>query len=159
MLQRLGDNSDNDQSLQQPLLVKLLRNNATTSFIYTPESVGLDLRSADPIPFIITLQSVTATIKTDIAIETPNGTYTQISSHSSLDSKNNIHVTGGIMNPDCRVNIQINLYDQIFLLPLKRRPYSTTHARKIVISSICVVNTLNRVQYDSRCFGNTEYRE
>ena len=48
-------------------------------------------------------------IPTDLAVEPPPGTYIRLASWSSLSFKYNVHVVGGVIDPDYRGNVKIGL--------------------------------------------------
>ena len=64
---------------------------------------------ANPTPIPIPPNGGTADIPIDIAIESPSGTYARLASRSSLAFKFNVHVIGGVIDPDYRGNIKLDL--------------------------------------------------
>ena len=111
VIKHSGYTKEDDPSAETPVLVKHLTANATTPTKSTPDSVGLDLYSAEVTPVIIAPGGGTAKILTDLAIEPPPGTYARIASRSSMAFKQTIHVAGGVIDPDYRGNIAIGLYN------------------------------------------------
>ena len=85
---------------------KKLSDNATTPQRSTPQSVGLDLFSAESMVVPSRLQAV---VKTDISVAIPVGTYGRIASRSGLAVKHGIGVLGGVIDPDYTGNLKVIL--------------------------------------------------
>ena len=68
----------------------------------------MDLHSASTDRITI-LPNTIVSIPTDIAMEPPEGTYICLASQSGLSFKYNIHVVGGVIDPDYRGNVQVGL--------------------------------------------------
>ena len=87
--------------------MKLLRNWAKTPTLFMPTSTYFDIHSANENNITIKPKWGVTRVPTDVFIEPPKGTYAWITSF-----KNNIHVIGGVINPDYRGNIIIGLNNQ-----------------------------------------------
>ena len=70
-LQRAGYDPVHNSPSSKPILVKILSSNADTPNVSTPDSIGIDLYSANSKPIKIPHNGGIAKIPTDIAIEIP----------------------------------------------------------------------------------------
>ena len=107
-LQRSGYDQDNDVFIPKLALVKLLSPRATKPTSSNPNSVGLYLYSAGKSPKTIPSNGEIDFVPTD---KPPDGIYARVASRSSLAFKQNIHVAGGVIDPDYRGSISIGLYN------------------------------------------------
>ena len=100
------------------------------------------------------------TIKPDLAMKPPPGTYARIAPRSSLAFKNNIHVVAGVIDPDYRGNIAIGLQNH------SDTPYNINKGDRIAqlilehasYSNISIVTKLDTTERGSQGFGSTETR-
>lgn len=87
---------------------RLLSTKATIPSKATPGSIGYDLYSAHNCE-ILPLQHTK--VSTDIILVCPQGTYGRIADRSSIANNLNLHVIGGVIDPDFQGNIQVLLHN------------------------------------------------
>lgn len=90
-----------------PVKIQLLTELAILPTRHIPESIGLDLYSAETTEI---LPWSTAKIRTDLAIQVPEGTYGRIAPRSGL-SLQGVLVIGGVIDRDYRGNVGIALFN------------------------------------------------
>lgn len=84
--------------------IALLSSYATTPTRATPDSVGLDLYAAHE---VIIRPGVTETVRTDLQIKLPPGTYGRIAPRSGLSATRSLVINGGVIDGDYRGNITV----------------------------------------------------
>jgi dUTP pyrophosphatase len=95
-------------SVEIPLKIKLLSDNATMPMKGSELAAGFDLSSSHN----ITIPSGgRAMVNTDIAVACPPGTYARIAPRSGLAKKNGIHVGAGVIDADYRGPIGVILFN------------------------------------------------
>ena len=159
-LQRSGYSQTNDASIPKPILVKILSPRATKPTSSTPQSVGLDLYSASKTSITIPSDGGIASIPTDIAIEPPDGTYARIASRSGLAFKQNVHVIGGVIDPDYRGNISIGLCnhnEKEFTINQGDR-IAQLVLEKVANPTVQIVDALTPTNRNIQGFGSTKKR-
>ena len=156
-LQRSGYTPENDTP--KPIKFKILSSHATTPSLSTPESIGLDIYSASTEPIIIEPNCV-ASIPTDIAMEPPAGTYVRLASRSGLSFKHNVHVIGGVIDPDYRGNVQVGLINHSTTAYTINKGDRVAQAvlERANTPSITLVDELTSTKRDTQGFGSTETR-
>nr|WEX32083.1 polyprotein [Dioscorea bacilliform SN virus] len=93
------------------LLIKLMHRDAIIPQRITDGSVGYDLAACEDVnisPRVPTL------VKTGISIEVPQGTYAQLYLKSSFALKTGLQLSGGVIDPDYRGELQIILINNTF---------------------------------------------
>ena len=156
-LQRSGYSPEDDLKDITPIQFKLLSNNATTPSISTPDSVGIDIYSAECDTKILQPKVVTS-IRTDLALEPPKGTYARIASRSGLAFKHNIHVVGGVIDPDYRGNVTVGLvnHSEVPFTIHKGDRIAQVLLEKVERPEIAVVDNLSTTTRGAQGFGSTE---
>ena len=157
-LQRTGYSPEDNKDNTKPIMIKLLSEHATTPTASTPNSVGMDLHSASIPEIIISPNGGTASIPTDLSMEPPPGTYVRIAPRSGMAFKHNIHVIGGVIDPDYRGNIKVGLINQ------SNKPYKINNGdrfaqfitEKAHSPTINIVDNLTVTQRNTKGFGSTE---
>ena len=98
-LQRSGYSPADDTDQTKHIQLKLLSANATKPIVSTTQSIGINLHSAIPDTTIIPPNEIES-IPTYLAVEPPPGTYVRLASRSSLSFKHNVHIVGGVIDPE-----------------------------------------------------------
>ena len=158
-LQRTGYSPEDDRDETKPIQFKLLTSNATSPSISTKESIGIDLHSASNDPIVIEPNSI-GTIPTDIAMEPPPGTYVRIASRSGLSFKYNLHVVGGVIDPDYRGNVKVGLinHGNTSYTINKGDRIAQAILEKAHTPTIAIVDNLSTTDRNVQGFGSTEAR-
>ena len=108
-LQRTGYSPEDDRDETKPIQFKLLSTNATKPTVST-KSICIDIHSAST--NIITVPPKTLTsIPTDLSMEPPPGTYVRLTSPNELSIKYNLHVVGGVIDPNYRGNVTVEIFN------------------------------------------------
>lgn len=159
-LQRTGYSPEDDRDETKPIQFKLLSSNATTPSISTRHSIGIDLHSASNNPIIIAPKTI-GSIPTDVAMEPPPGTYVRLASRSGLSFKYNLHVIGGVIDPDYRGNIMVGIINH------GNTPYTFHKGDRVAQAvlekahtpTISIVENLSTTERDYQGFGSTEINQ
>ena len=93
---------------EEPLLVKLLSENATVPTKGSPLSAGFDLYASEPTTIG---PGERAIVKTDISIKCPEGTYARIAPRSGLAVKKGIDCGAGVVDADYRGPVGVVLFN------------------------------------------------
>ena len=94
------------RSQQEEIQIALLSNYATIPPRSTPYSIGLDLYAAHE---AVIRPGVTETVRTDLQIKLPAGTYGRIAPRSGISATRSIIVNGGVIDEDYRGNLVVIL--------------------------------------------------
>ena len=86
--------------------IALLSNYATIPTRSTPYSSGLDLYATHQ---AVIRPGLTETVRTDLQIKLPAGTYSRIAPHSGLSATRSIIVKGGVIDEEYRGNLVVIL--------------------------------------------------
>ena len=159
-LQRTGYSPEDDKDETKPIKFKLLSANATIPTVSTGQSIGIDLHSAFLKPITIAPNEI-GSIPTDISMEPPSGSYVRLASRSSLSFKHNIHVIGGVIDPDYRGNIIVGLINH------GNTPFTINKGDRIAQAvlekahtpTITIVDNLSATDRNTQGFGSTEQRD
>lgn len=85
-----------------------LSENASAPLRATEQSAGFDLAAAED---VVLLPGETKSIKTDLHLSFPSGTYGRIAARSGLAIKHSITVIAGVVDPDYTGNVAIILHN------------------------------------------------
>lgn len=136
------------------LKVKLLSETATVPTLGDPHAAGYDLYCSEAtcIP-----SHTRQLVKTDIAIEIPDGHYGRIASRSSIASKKMVDVGAGVIDRSYRGEVKVLLYntsDTEFVINVNDR-IAQIVLEKYSTFPIQVVDVLSDTERGDGGFGST----
>ena len=136
------------------LKVKLLSDTATVPTLGDPHAAGYDLYSSEAtcIP-----PHTRQLVKTDIAIEIPDGHYGRIASRSSIASRKSVDVGAGVIDRSYRGEVKVLLFnasDREFVINLNDR-IAQIILEKYSSFPIQVVDALSETERGDGGFGST----
>jgi dUTP pyrophosphatase len=136
------------------LKFKRLTPNSTELFHASKHDAGFDLSSA--YDYVVPSKGKEL-VKTDIAIELPEGTYGRIASRSSLAWNNFVLIAGGVIDPGYRGNICIILYNfnNEDLIIKKGERIAQLICEKFKSPILEETDELNSTERNLNCFGST----
>ena len=94
------------RSQEEEVQIALLSNYATIPTRATPYSIGLDIYTTHEATI---RPGLTETVRTDLQIKLPAGTYGRIAPCSGLSARRSLIVNGGVIDEDYRCNLVVIL--------------------------------------------------
>lgn len=142
-------------SSESQLKVVLMGPNSVAPARASDGAAGYDLYSTR---FVIIPAGETRAINTGIQIALPPGTYGRIAPRSNLALYDNVHVVGGVIDPDYRGEICVilanNHRDEAYSVKARQR-IAQLIIEKIELPTVCVVDSLFPTERGSGGFGST----
>nr|ABI47986.1 ORF3 protein [Dioscorea bacilliform virus] len=134
------------------LLIKLMHRDAIIPQRITDGSVGYDLAACEDV--VIQPRRPTL-VKTGIAIEVPAGTYAQLYLKSSFALKTGLQITGGVVDPDYRGELQIILINNTFTcVPILKGTFvAQVVLHQVATPAVQETTTLTPTARGTRGFG------